>query len=164
MRFYAGQLTQIIMKSSTSSLLFATSIALGSALTSCVVPVDGYAGSSTTITSYSPGYRTTSLPSGYRSEIISGSNYYYNNGAYYRQDSGGYVVVDAPRTSRYYTEYNNHHHSSGTRDTRYDGGQVIYNLPRGYREISYSGQPYYQYGSQYYRRQGSGYIQVSSPY
>ena len=83
-----------------------TGAALCLSLASCVAPYGGgYQGSSTTYTSYQPGYRTTSLPRGYRSENLGGSTYYYHNGAYYQRNAGGYVVTEAPRQSRYYTEY-----------------------------------------------------------
>jgi hypothetical protein len=59
----------------------------------------------TTVTTYQPGYRLSSLPRGYRSESIGGSTYYYHNGAYYQRNAGGYIVTDAPRQSRYYMEY-----------------------------------------------------------
>jgi hypothetical protein len=65
-------------------------------------------GSRTTYTTYQPGYTTTSLPQGYRSETISGRNYYYHNGAYYQRGSNGYIVTEAPRQSRYYSEYSSH--------------------------------------------------------
>jgi hypothetical protein len=92
--------------SALSPILALTGAALCLTLASCVAPYgDGYRGSTTTYTTYQPGYRTTSLPSGYRSETISGRNYYYHNGAYYQRNAGGYVVTQAPRQSRYYTEY-----------------------------------------------------------
>jgi hypothetical protein len=92
------------MKAQSISLLTASGLAIGM-LTSCVVPYDSNGETSLTTTYYQPGYRINALPSGYRSEVISGSNYYYHNGAYYRPESNGYVVVEAPRTSRYYSEY-----------------------------------------------------------
>ena len=154
------------MKPSTTILLLAASLVLGTTLTSCVDPSDtSGATTTTTYSAYQPGYRTTSLPTGYRSEVISGSTYYYNDGHYYRSNSGGYVVVEAPRTSRYYTEYDTRRRSTTTlRDSRSGEVSVIATLPTGYREIKHRGTPYYQSGNQYYRRQGDGYITVSSPY
>lgn len=110
------------------------------------------------------------MPSGYRSEVISGSNYYYHNGAYYRRESNGYVVVEAPRTSRYYTDYDryrgsgNVRYTNNYRDHHNDGVRVITRLPSGYRVVNHGGNQYYQVGENYYRRQGSGYIVVSRPY
>jgi len=151
------------MKTPSVSLLLASGLAIGM-LSSCVVPHDSHVGTSITTTSYQPGYRINSLPSGYRSEVISGSNYYYHNGSYYRRQSNGYVVVDAPRTSRYYTEYDRHRTSGSYRDQRTDNVRVITRLPSGYRVVNHGGSQYYQSGENYYRRQGSGYIVVSRPY
>lgn len=154
------------MKSSTTSLLFIASIAIASTFTSCVEPI-GVTGASTTTTytDYQPGYRTTSLPSGYQSEVISGSTYYYNDGHYYRPNSGGYVVVAAPRTSQYYSDYDSRRRTTTTvQNSRTGEVHVITTLPSGYREINHRGTSYYQAGDRYYRRQGEGYITVSSPY
>lgn len=151
------------MKPQSVLLPLASGLAIGM-LSSCVVPYDSNVGTSVTTTSYQPGYRINSLPSGYRSEVISGSDYYYHNGAYYRRESNGYVVVDAPRTSRYYSEYDRHRGSGGYRDQRTDETRVITRLPSGYRVVNHGGSQYYQSGQNYYRRQGSGYIVVSRPY
>jgi hypothetical protein len=138
-------------------------------LASCVAPYDAYGGGSsvTTTSYYQPGYRINSLPSGYRTENISGSTYYYQNGNYYRRDSNGYVVIDAPRTSRYYDEYGRLR-QVGVRDSsyqQYDGRQeVIRELPRGYRVMSHGGREYYQAGERYYTRSNDGYIVVTRPY
>jgi hypothetical protein len=167
MRLRAGSSTQsttTIMKRSTSLLLLAASLVIGAALTSCVVPADAYGITSTTYSTYEPGYRTTSLPRGYRSEVISGNTYYYNNGSYYRPQSGGYVVVDAPRTSRYYSDYDSRRTTTTYRDGRTGDVRVITTLPSGYRELNHRGTSYYQAGDQYYHREGSGYITVSRPY
>jgi len=97
--------------------------------------------------------------------VISGSTYYYNDGQYYRPNSGGYVVVEAPRTSRYYSDYDSRRSSTTTRrDSRTGEVRTITTLPSGYREIDHRGTPYYQSGNQYYRRQGDGYITVSNPF
>lgn len=125
-------------------------------LSSCAPPPpETHTETSVTTTSYQPGYRLTTLPSGYRSEVIAGNSYYYQNGAYYRRDANGYVVVDAPRTSRYYSEYDGQRHSGGV--------SVVTQLPTGYRVVRHGGNEYYQSGEIYYRRQGSGYIVVSRP-
>lgn len=142
------------MKTQSVSLVLASGLA-AAMLSSCVVPVESHGETSVTTTSYEPGYRLTTLPSGYRSEVISGSNYYYHNGAYYRRESNGYVVVDAPRTSRYYTEYDGQRRGGGV--------SVVTQLPTGYRVVRRGGGEYYQSGDLYYRRQGSGYIVVSRP-
>jgi len=152
------------MKTYTTALLLTAGIVISSTLTSCVTPADNSATTTTTYSSYQPGYRTTSLPTGYQSEVISGSTYYYTDGQYYRSNSGGYVVVEAPRTSRYYTDYNSRRSTTTVQNSRTGEVRVISTLPSGYREINHRGTPYYQSGNQYYRSQGDGYITVSSPY
>jgi hypothetical protein len=149
-------------------------VALCMGLASCVVPYDSYGDSSVSVTRYSPGYRVTSLPGGYRSETISGRTYYYHDGYYYNRGSGGYVVVDAPRSSRYYDDYNSrqrtyqtgrdYRDSSYRNDGRYDRTEVITRLPDGYREVNHRGDTYYQAGDRYYRRQGDSYVITTRPY
>lgn len=63
----------------------------------------------TATTAYQPGHRLNRLPNGYRSENLGGSTYYYHNGSYYQRNSGGYVVAEAPRQSRYYSDYSRNH-------------------------------------------------------
>jgi hypothetical protein len=157
------------MKTQSICLLIASGLTIGM-LSSCVVPYDMHGGASVTTTSYQPGYRIHSLPGGYRSEVVSGNNYYYHNGTYYQRHSNGYVVVDAPRNSRYYTDYDRHrgggHYSTTNtyRDHRNESVRVVTRLPSGYRVVNHGGSQYYQAGDNYYRRQGSGYIIVSRPY
>lgn len=151
-----------------------TGVAVCMSLASCVVPYDSHNRGSVSVTRYSPGYRVTSLPGGYRSENISGSTYYYHDGYYYRPGSGGYVVVDAPRASRYYDDYSrrqrtcqtdrNYQESPDRHDGRYDRGEVITRLPDGYRVVNHRGSEYYQIGDLYYRRDNNAYVIVSRPY
>lgn len=142
------------------TILLKVGLAAGLVLTSCVVPYDS---NTTSVKAYSPGYTVTNLPSGYRTESISGSDYYYHKGAYYQRRSNNYVVVNAPSSSRYYGEYTRygnqtvHNHSDGS-------SHVISELPRGYTTVDYRGEPYYRYQNSYYRRQGSGYVSVTSPF
>lgn len=148
------------MKHPITPIFSAASLAIGMTLSSCIVPAsDGYGGSSTTVTTYQPGRRIDSLPGGYRSETISGTPYYYHDGAYYRRDSGGYVMVEAPRSSRYYSDYHRH-----PRGTRTDSVRTVTRLPDGYRVVTRDGNQYYHAGDQYYRREGGGYVVVSQPY
>lgn len=150
------------MKQTTRSILLTAGLGLGMSLTSCVAPYDSGVATTTT-TSYRPGYTVNTLPGGYRTEVIDGSDYYYNNGSYFRRSGGSYVVVDAPRRSRYYEEYSRygnrtvHNHPDGS-------SHVITELPRGYSTVNYQGEPYYRYQDRYYRRQGSGYVVVASPF
>ena len=88
-----------------ASIISVTGAALCLTLSSCIIPVEDHSRGTTTYTTYQPGYRTTTLPSGYRSENISGRTYYYHDGAYYSRDSNGYIITDAPRESRYYSDY-----------------------------------------------------------
>lgn len=163
------------MKIQSTPLLLATSLAIGMTLSSCIVPSDGYGGTSTTVTTYQPGRRIDTLPSGYRSEAISGTTYYYHDGYYYRPQSGGYVVVEAPRSSRYYSDYDRRHRVEyrdqrdtrdyrNPRESRNESVRVVTRLPDGYRVVTRSGTQYYQSGDQYYRREGDGYVVVSQPY
>ena len=149
-----------------------TGVAICMGLASCIVPYDSHGSGYTT--TYRPGYSVTSLPGGYRSEVISGSTYYYHDGYYYRRGSRGYVVVDAPRSSRYYEDYNRRQRSyqpsrdywgtSNRRDQRYDRDEVITRLPDGYREVKHRGKTYYEAGDRYYCRQGDRYVITSRPY
>ena len=143
------------------TILLTVGLGAGLILTSCVVPYD--TAGTTTVRSYSPGYTVNTLPTGYRTEKISGSPYYYHNGAYYQRRNNNYVVVNAPRSSRYYDEYSRygnqtvHNHRDGS-------SHVIHELPRGYTTVNYRGEPYYRYQDSYYRRQGNGYVSVRSPF
>lgn len=149
-------------------ILALTGAAICLSLASCVAPYDdGYSGSSTTYTTYQPGYRTTSLPSGYRSETISGRNYYYHNGSYYQRNSDGYVVIDAPRQSRYYSDYSRSRQTDGsgrrTTVTTYQPGYTTRSLPSGYRTESISGRNYYYHNGSYYLRDSNGYVVTEAP-
>ena len=149
-------------------ILAFTSTAICLSLASCVAPYDdGYQGSSTTYTTYQPGYRTTSLPGGYRSETISGRNYYYHNGSYYQRHSDGYVVIDAPRQSRYYSDYSRSRQAvrpdGRTTVTTYQPGYTTRSLPSGYRTESISGRDYYYHNGAYYLRNSGGYVVTEAP-
>ncbi len=163
------------MKANLKTVIAFSAIATGLGLTSCVAPYDAYGsgGGSTSVTTYSTGQRFNTLPGGYRTETVSGNTYYYHNGHYYNRRSGGYVIVDAPSSSRYYSEYSRYRgqdRNYNGRDDRYDRNsrnnqtRVITRLPSGYRTVTHRGQSYYQHQNQYYRRQGSGYVTVTSPF
>jgi hypothetical protein len=140
-------------------------------LASCVDVVEGghghYNGASSSYSTYQPGYRITSLPSGYRSETIDGRNYYYHNGAYYKRNSNGYVVAEAPRQSRYYTDYNRTRQPAGpdgrTTYTSYQPGYTTRSLPTGYRSESISGRDYYYHNGAYYLQNSNGYTVTQAP-
>ncbi len=143
--------------SSIRSLLFGSfAIALGALLPSCVDPYAQGSGPQHSVTTYRTGYEVRSLPSGYRTEVIGGSNYYLHNGTYYRSRSGRYVVVDAPRRQ-------NQDRRDGRRDYRRDGNRdvIITQLPRGYRTVERRGVRYYQVNNTYYQKRGSGYVVVN---
>lgn len=150
-------------------ILALTGAALCLSLASCVYPYDdsGHHGGSTTVTTYQPGYTTTSLPQGYRSESISGRDYYYHNGSYYQRNSGGYVVIDAPRQSRYYSDYSHSRQSSPregrTTVTTYQPGYRLSSLPSGYRSENLGGSTYYYHNGAYYQRNSDGYVVTDAP-
>lgn len=148
-------------------ILALTGASLCLSLTSCVVPYgEGYNGSSATITTYQPGYRTASLPYGYQTETISGRNYYYHNGSYYQRNSGGYVVIDAPRQSRYYPEYKRSRQVVEPQRltvTTYQPGYRLSRLPSGYRSENLGGSTYYYHNGAYYQRNGGGYVVTEAP-
>ena len=151
------------MKQPANRILITACLGIGMSLSSCVAPYDSGVSTTTSVTTYRPGYTVNVLPGGHRSEVIAGTNYYYYNGNYYRRSGTNYVVVDAPRSSRYYDEYTQygnrtyHNHADGS-------SHVVSELPRGYTTVDYRGEPYYRYQDRYYRRQGSGYVVVASPY
>ncbi len=154
------------MKTPSIILLLASGLAVGM-LSSCVAPTPSQGQASVTTATYQPGYQISSLPSGYRSEVISGNEYYYHDGAYYRPESNGYVVVEAPRTSRYYSDYDRQQNTrtqrSVTTTTSYQPGQQITALPTGYRSEVISGNDYYYHDGAYYRRESNGYVVVDAP-
>lgn len=137
-------------------LLGSLAIAVGTLLPSCVDPYVQGRGPQQSVTSYSIGYEVGSLPSGYQTEVIDGSNYYNYNGTYYRPQSGRYVVVEAPRSHRE-TYRSSDGRGGGRREV------VITNLPRGYRQVERRGVRYYQVNDTYYQKRGSGYIIVNRP-
>ncbi len=143
---------QIMKTSATrSAILAGLGIAVATMLPSCVDPYysqnhtppprdTGYSAG------YSAGYEVRTLPSGYQTEVISGTRYYSHNGTYYRPHSGRYVVVEAPRGYE--------------RSPRHEEVTVIRQLPRGYRVVNHRGVRYYQVHDTYYEQRGSGYVQV----
>lgn len=158
------------MKKPIPSLLAISAVTLGLSLTSCVDPYAATYGSAS-VTTYDPGYTVRTLPSGYRTEIVSGTTYYYHNGSYFRPRDNRYIVVDAPRSSRYYDEYRRHRGGSHRdrdrdryRDQRDSNVRVITRLPDGSRQVTVRGNTYYQHRDDYYRRQGSGYVTVARPF
>lgn len=151
------------MNTTLKTILFGAACGASLALVSCVVPAEATVSTTTTERTYEPGYTVSTLPSGYRSEVIGGTDYYYNNGAYYQRRSDQYVVVEAPRKSRYYDEYTRYGNS--TYHNHADGSShKINELPSGYTTVNYQGEPYYRYQDRFYRRQGSGYVVVASPF
>lgn len=141
------------MKTLNNKSLILGLIGMGfvAALPSCVDPyVHADTSSSQTVTTYRNGYEVASLPSGYRTEVVGGSNYYIHNGTYYQPRSGRYVVVEAPRP-RY----------SGPSS---QGEVVVTTLPSGYRTVNHRNGRYYQVRDTYYQQRGSGYVVVTNPF
>lgn len=138
----------------TTTILSLLAAGSGALLTSCVDPY--YAGpSSATVTVHRPGYVVQTLPHGYRSEVIAGTNYYYHDNVYYRPQGRGYVVVESPHRHRH-----DHDWDRGPRREV----TVIRELPSGYTVVNHRGQRYYRAGNVYYQSQAGGYIVVRSPF
>ena len=150
----------------TTIILSLLAAGSGALLTSCVDPY--YTGpSSTTVTVHRPGYVEQTLPPGYRTEVISGTNYSYHDNVYYRPQGRGYVVVERPRGGHRHDDWDHRHDRD--RDWDRDRGPrrdvtVIRELPRGYKVVTHGGQRYYRAGDVYYRSEGSGYVIVRDPF
>lgn len=155
-------------------LCFISSMMIGLGLSACVGTAYD-ANDSVGTTYHSTGHQIVSLPSGYRTEQISGSDYYYHDGYYYQPSSSGYTVVNAPSTSLYYDDYSRARQIHTTTSSRrvgsynrrgqpYNSTQIITRLPSGYREVDYRGDTYYRAGDSYYKRQSNGYVIVQSPF
>ena len=158
------------------TLLF-TASAAALITTGCVV--ETYTPPGATVTTYEPGYVVRTLPSGYRTEVISGTRYYYHDNVYYRPQGSSYVVVRSPRpggagwdgNQRGYDRDWDGHDRDGDgrdRDSRddYRGRQVtvIKSLPSGYVVVNRGGQRYYRVGNVYYRSHSGGYVVVHDPF
>ncbi len=144
------------MKNTTLPLLAAVSAA-SLALTACVTerviesdPIDTSVSTTRSVT-YEPGYTTQSLPTGYTTRTVSGSQYYVADDVYYTRGAGGYTVVTAPDIT-----------SSATVDPT--GPGYIDTLPVGYTTRNYQGTDYYYSGGQYYRQDPQGYVVTTSPF
>jgi hypothetical protein len=142
-----------------------TLIAAGAAalLTSCV---DYYGSTAVVEPAYRPGYVVTTLPSGYRAEVIGGTRYYYHNNVYYRPQGRGYVVVDSPRVHRSDRDWDRRrdHDWDRRRPGRDRNVTVIRELPGGYTVVNHRGQRYYRAGNRYYQSSAGGYVIVESPF
>ena len=104
-----------------------------------------------TPTTATPSYTTTghvitTLPSGYRTVTVGGTQYYSYGDSYYRPQGSGYVVVDSPYA------------------TTTGSVSVVRELPSGYRVINQHGQRYYQSGNVYYQSRSGGYVVVPNPF
>jgi hypothetical protein len=162
--------TNVTMKTSTAIASLTLSAAV-LALTGCVDPYYAGGGGVAVTSNYRPGYSVTSLPRGYRTEVISGTSYYQHGGVYYRPKGRGYVVVDAPHRGP--GSYRPGPVGDRDRDGRPNwrdprpnvpSGQVIRRLPGGYRVVDHRGSRYYRVGDTYYQSQGGGYIVVGRPF
>lgn len=156
--FTKPRIQDIMITPTTNSLLLGCfALATGTLLTNCVEPYGQVNRAQVRPATYRSGYEIRSLPPGYRTETIAGTRYYNHNGTYYRPQPGGYVVVEAPR-SRYGSSVSRYDRP----DSRYS--ETVTQLPRGYREVDYCGNRYYQSNDVYYQQRGSGYIPVERPY
>lgn len=131
---------------------------------------------------YEPGYVINTLPSGYRTEVISGTRYYYHDNVYYRPQGRGYVVVRSPRQGG--GSWDGHDGGSHSRDhdgRDWDGDgrdrdgrgghgngsgnvTVIRSLPHGYVVVNRGGHRYYRAGNVYYEAHSGGYVVVREPF
>lgn len=154
-------------------------LAIGAAglLSSCVDP---YYGTSTTVTTYRPGYVAQTLPGGYRTQVVGGVTYYHHNDVYYRRQGTRYVVVERPvyRDDRYdrRDDRRDDRYDRDRRDGRYDrdrrdvyhrpggGTTVVRTLPSGARVVTHRGSRYWESRGVYYRQAPGGYVIVTSPY
>ena len=100
----------------------------------------------TTVPDYTTGHVVTTLPSGYRTVTVRGTQYYSYGDSYYRPHGSGYIVVDSPYA------------------TTTGSVSVVRELPAGYRVINHHGQRYYQSGNVYYQPRSGGYVVVDSPF
>lgn len=157
------------MKNLTNRLAGGIGIILCGCLASCADPY--FFGPAEPVTQYRTGYEVQTLPSGYRTEVISGTRYYVYGNTYYQPRSGRYVVVESPRRidrPRYDDgRYDDRRYDDRRYDDRrYDDRRtvVIQELPSGYRTETYRGARYYRVNDVYYRQSGNGYIIVERPY
>jgi hypothetical protein len=94
---------------------------------------------------YATGEVITTLPSGYRTVTVAGTQYYSYGNSYYRPHGSGYVLVDSPYAT------------TGSMS-------VIHTLPSGYRVVTHHGERYYQSGGSYYQARSGGYVVVPNPF
>lgn len=167
------------------SILSVLAIGAAGLLSSCVDPY--YGGTTTTVTTYRPGYVTQTLPGSYRTQVVGGVTYYHHNDVYYRRQGTRYVVVERPvhRDDRYDRRDNRYdrrddrydrrddRYDRDRRDGRYDrdvyhrpggGTTVVRTLPSGARVVTHRGNRYWESRGVYYRQAPGGYVIVTSPY
>lgn len=173
-----GVLQLTTMKMKLTLLITASAAAL--LTTSCVVESYSPPEHTVTTTTYQPGYVVRTLPSGYRTEVISGTRYYYHDNVYYRPQGGSYVVVKSPRPGGVGWDGNQRGYDRDwdgrdrdgdgrDRDTRDDHRHgrevtVVRTLPAGYVVVNRGGQRYYRVGDVYYQSRSGGYVVVGSPF
>lgn len=159
------------------ALLF-TASAAALLTTSCVVETYDPPHTTVTTTTYEPGYVVRTLPSGYRTEVISGTRYYYHDNVYYRPQGSSYVVVKSPRPGGrgwdgnqrgYDRDWDGHDRDGDGRDRddfdhRHRDVTVVRTLPAGYVVVNRGGQRYYRAGNVYYQSRSGGYVVVHDPF
>lgn len=100
------------------------------AFSSCAVPVEGTVYSTSRV--YQPGYTVSRLPSGYSTQVISGTRYYTHGGVYYVPRGRSYVVVEQPRHG---SRHDYHDHDGDGIPARYDHND--YRVRQSPREVRY---------------------------
>lgn len=92
------------------------------AVSGCVDPYYDDGPSHVSVYRHNPGYYVTTLPSGYRTEIVGGVHYYRHHDDFYRPRGRGFVVVETP-----------HHRSERDRDRDHSDRTSSWNHRRSFR-------------------------------
>ncbi len=119
--------------------------------------------STTSVSTYEPGYTVQTLPRGYTTRTVSGRQYYLADDVYYTQDTNGYTVVTDPASPDYLAA---NAPPIRTGVVRNPSGPSTYltTLPGGYTTRTYNGRDYYVSGTNTYARDSRGYVIVDSPF
>ncbi|WP_035608728.1 hypothetical protein [Haloferula sp. BvORR071] len=162
------------MKTKIALLTLGTATAL---LSSCVETYTPASGAVVTATTYQPGYVVHTLPTGYRTEVVSGTRYYSHDNVYYRPQGSSYVVVKPPhpgdagwdgKPRGYDNDWDGVDRDGDGRDRddfQHEGHvTVIRTLPSGYVVVNRGGQRYYRAGNVYYQARSGGYVVVERPF
>ena len=123
-------------------------IASAALMTSC------YYSPTLPVAAYSPGYSVSTLPQGYRTEVVRGTRYYIHENTYYRPRGNGYVVVEQPGRPRWVDRDGDG--IADRYDRAYTPGRVVTTLPDGYTRVRRNGEYYYRYDDVWFDRRADG--------